>query len=206
VKFAFDHFGEIDIVINNAGYGLMGTIEEVSEEQARAQIETNLFGPLWITQAALPYLRKQGHGHIIQVSSVGGLAAWPTVGLYHASKWGLEGFSEALASEVAGLGIFVTLVEPGGFTTDWGGSSLVRADLNPVYDEVRDINNRHWNNAKYGDPEASANAILKLVDSENPPLRLLLGEFATKVAKDVYAKRLAAWAEWEDVSIAADGE
>jgi NAD(P)-dependent dehydrogenase (short-subunit alcohol dehydrogenase family) len=206
VKFAFDHFGEIDIVINNAGYGLFGTIEEVTEEQARTQIETNLFGPLWISQAALPYLRKQGHGHIIQVSSIGGVGAFGTLGLYHASKWGLEGFSEALSSEVAGLGIFVTLVEPGGFTTDWSGSSSVHADLNPAYDKIRDFRKELFKSAKYGDPKASASAILKLVDSENPPLRLVLGEFGTRLVKDIYAKRLATWAAWEDVSIAADGE
>src|ERR1019366_1740768 len=113
-------FGRLDVVINNAGYGLFGTIEEVGEAEARAQLETNLFGALWVTQAALPIMRAQGSGHIIQVSSIGGVNAFPTVGLYHASKWGLEGFSQSLAAEVAGFGIKVTIVEPGGFATEWG--------------------------------------------------------------------------------------
>src|SRR6478672_10626697 len=124
---AHDHFGRLDVVVNNAGYGLFGMIEEVTEEQARAQIETNLFGALWVTKAAVPYLREQGSGHIIQVSSIGGVNAFPTVGLYHASKWGLEGFSQALAQEVADFGIKVTLIEPGGFSTDWAGSSARHA-------------------------------------------------------------------------------
>ena len=121
---AHDHFGALDIVVNNAGYGHFGMIEELTEEEVRAQIETNLFGALWVTQAALPYLREQGSGHIIQVSSIGGISAFPLVGAYHASKWGLEGLSQALAQEVKDFGIHVTLIEPGGFSTDWGGSPL----------------------------------------------------------------------------------
>jgi NAD(P)-dependent dehydrogenase (short-subunit alcohol dehydrogenase family) len=125
---AHARFGRLDVVINNAGYGLFGAIEEVSEKEARDQIETNLFGALWVTQAALPIMRSQGSGHIIQVSSIGGVNAFPTIGLYHASKWGLEGFSQALAREVAPFGIKVTIVEPGGYATDWGGPSAIRAE------------------------------------------------------------------------------
>jgi NAD(P)-dependent dehydrogenase (short-subunit alcohol dehydrogenase family) len=128
VKQAHDHFGRLDVVVNNAGYGLFGTIEELTEEQARAQIETNLFGALWVTKAAIPLMREQGSGHIIQVSSVGGVNAFPLLGLYHASKWGLEAFSQPLAAEVAGFGIKVTIVEPTGYTTDWAGASAVYAD------------------------------------------------------------------------------
>ena len=131
---AHDRFGRLDVVVNNAGYGLFGAVEEVSEAEARAQIETNLFGALWVTQAALPYMRAQRAGHIIQVSSIGGVNAFPTVGLYHASKWGLEGFSQSLAAEVAGFGIKVTLVEPAGYATDWSGPSAVRAEPLPAYD------------------------------------------------------------------------
>src|ERR1700724_3536761 len=134
---AHTRFGRLDVVINNAGYGLFGTIEEVSEAEARAQLETNLFGALWVTQAALPIMRAQGSGHIIQVSSIGGVNAFPTVGLYHASKWALEGFSQSLAAEVAGFGIKVTIVEPGGFATDWGGPSAQRAAPMPAYDGAR---------------------------------------------------------------------
>jgi NAD(P)-dependent dehydrogenase (short-subunit alcohol dehydrogenase family) len=206
VKQAHDHFGRLDVVVNNAGYGLFGTIEEVSEKEARAQIETNLFGALWVTQAALPYLRKQGSGHIIQVSSIGGIAAFPMVGLYHASKWGLEGFSDALSQEVAPFGIKVTIVEPSGFTTDWAGSSAVHATTNPAYDRVREARMKTWSSNRRGNPAATAEAILKLVDSENPPLRLLLGNFAADQVKTLYPKRLEVWADWEDVSRAADGE
>ena len=123
VKQAHDHFGRLDIVVNNAGYGQFGFVEELSEQDARDQIETNVFGALWVTQAALPYLREQRSGHIIQVSSIGGIMAFPNVGIYHASKWALEGFSQALAQEVAPFGVHVTLIEPGGFDTDWAGSS-----------------------------------------------------------------------------------
>src|ERR1700729_3878652 len=130
-------FGRLDVVINNAGYGLFGTIEEVSEAEARAQIETNLFGALWVTQAALPIMRAQGSGHIIQVSSIGGVNAFPTIGLYHASKWGLEGFSQALAAEVTSLGIKVTIVEPAGYATDWSGPSAQRATPMAAYDAAR---------------------------------------------------------------------
>ena len=121
VKRTHEHFGRLDVVVNNAGYGLFGAIEELTESQARDQIETNLFGPLWVTKAAVPIMREQGSGHIIQVSSIGGVNAFPILGLYHASKWGLEAFSQSLAGEVAGFGIKVTIVEPAGFSTDWRG-------------------------------------------------------------------------------------
>src|SRR6185312_8849845 len=130
-------FGRLDIVINNAGYGQFGMVEELSEADARDQIETNLFGALWVTQAALPFLREQGSGHIIQVSSIGGISAFPLVGMYHASKWALEGFSQSLAQEVADFGIHVTLIEPGGFTTDWSGDSAKHSPELPAYDDLR---------------------------------------------------------------------
>ncbi|MBW4594846.1 MAG: SDR family oxidoreductase [Brasilonema angustatum HA4187-MV1] len=206
VKAAHEHFGQLDVIVNNAGYGLFGAIEEVSEAEARAQIETNLFGALWLTQAALPYLRAQGSGHILMVSSIGGIGAFPLLGLYHASKWGLEGMSEALSQEVAPLGIKVTLIEPGGFSTDWSGSSAVHAAPIPVYDSLRDARAKRTAGVKSGDPIASSLAILKLVDAENPPLRLLLGEFATQMVPQLYERRLQVWAEWEDVAIAADGD
>ena len=199
VKRAHEYFGRLDVIVNNAGYGLMGAIEEVSEAEARAQLETNFFGALWVTQAALPYLREQGGGHFIQVSSLGGIAAFPAVGLYHASKWALEAFSDALNQEVNKFGIKVTLIEPSGFSTDWTGSA-VHATENPVYSSIR-----FRSTAKRGDPKATAEAILKVVDAENPPLRLLLGNRACDCVKELYPKRLATWAEWEAVSRAADG-
>ncbi|BDI29167.1 short-chain dehydrogenase/reductase [Capsulimonas corticalis] len=206
VKAAHEHFGRLDVIVNNAGYGLFGAIEEVSEAEARAQLETNLFGALWVTQAALPYLRAQGQGHILQVSSIGGVAAFAGIGLYHASKWGLEGFSEALSQEVAPFGIHVTIIEPGGFSTDWGGSSAARAAQNPAYDGMREGRAKRAGAMKPGDPTATSEAILKVVDAENPPLRLLLGAFATELLPKVYDQRLKTWAEWTDVSRAADGE
>lgn len=206
VKAAHAHFGHLDVVVNNAGYGQFGAIEEVSETEARAQMETNFFGALWVTQAALPLLRAQGRGHILQVSSIGGLGAFPNIGLYHASKWALEGFSEALAQEVAPMGIHVTLIEPGGFDTDWGGSSSAHAALLPAYDDLRAAQATRYGWAKRGDPAASAAAILAVVDAEHPPLRLLLGQFATEFVPTVYADRLKTWAEWGNISRAADGD
>ncbi len=205
VKTAYDRFGQLDVIVNNAGYGLFGAIEEVSEAEARAQLEANLFGALWVTQAALPYLRSQGSGHILQVSSIGGIGAFPVLGLYHASKWGLEGFSEALSQEVAPFGIKVTIIEPGGFDTDWSGSSAVHATPMSEYDSLRAARANRNASVKSGDPSASSAAILKLVDADNPPLRLLLGEFATQFVPKVYEQRLNVWREWEDVSRAADG-
>jgi NAD(P)-dependent dehydrogenase (short-subunit alcohol dehydrogenase family) len=123
VQQAHDRFGRLDVVINNAGYGHFGFVEELSEADVRDQLETNFFGALWVTQAALPIMREQGSGHIIQVSSIGGISAFPIVGAYHASKWALEGLSQSLAQEVAPFGIHVTLIEPGGFSTDWAGPS-----------------------------------------------------------------------------------
>lgn len=200
---AHRHFGQLDVVINNAGYGLFGAIEELSEADIRAQIETNVFGALWVTQAALPHLRAQHSGHIIQVSSIGGAVAFPNTGGYHASKWALEGFSDSLSQEVAEFGVHVTLVEPGGYETDWAGSSAKHAAANPAYDALRQ--RPRPAGARRGDPDATAAAILKLVDAENPPLRLLLGTMPTQLTKKVYADRLATWAEWEDVSLAAQG-
>lgn len=206
VKAAHAHFGRLDVIVNNAGYGLFGAIEEVSEAEARRQLETNLFGALWVTQAALPYLREQGYGHILQVSSIGGIGAFPGLGLYHASKWGLEGFSEALSQEVAPFGIKVTLIEPGGFTTDWSSSSAAHAQELPIYEEMRSSRRAGSASVKRGDPAATSAAILEVVDAEDPPLRLLLGEFATQIVPKIYEKRLQEWADWGEVSRAADGD
>lgn len=202
----YETFGRLDIVVNNAGYGLFGAIEEVSEEEARAQMETNFFGALWVTQAALPYLRQQGSGHLLQVSSIGGVAAFPGLGLYHASKWALEAFSDALAQEVAGFGIHVTLIEPGGFDTDWKGSSAVWADVLPAYAPLRDVRQQQRaSGVAAGDPAATTQAILALVDTPNPPLRLFLGAAPLGVVRAVYEQRLKSWEEWDNVSRSAQG-
>jgi NAD(P)-dependent dehydrogenase (short-subunit alcohol dehydrogenase family) len=207
VKQAHDHFGRLDIVVNNAGYGQFGFIEELSEQEARDQLETNVFGALWVTQAALPFLRAQRSGHIIQVSSIGGITAFQNVGIYHASKWALEGFSQALAQEVESFGIHVTLIEPGGFSTDWAGPSSKRAEPLPDYAEVHEEANRKRSERMPapGDPTASAKAVLKIVDATPPPLRVFFGEKPLSLAKAVYESRLATWEEWQPVAELAQG-
>jgi NAD(P)-dependent dehydrogenase (short-subunit alcohol dehydrogenase family) len=207
VKRAHDHFGRLDIVVNNAGYGQFGFVEELSERDARDQIETNVFGALWITQAALPYLREQRSGHIIQVSSIGGITAFPLVGMYHASKWALEGFSQALAAEVAPFGVHVTLIEPGGFDTDWAGPSAKHADPIAAYDEVRNavLAERKTRWASPGDPSASAAALLKVVDAKEPPLRVFFGASPLQTAKADYESRLRNWEQWQPVAELAQG-
>ena len=203
---AHANFGRLDVVINNAGYGLFGAIEEVSEAEARAQIETNLFGALWVTQAALPIMRAQGSGHIIQVSSIGGVNAFPTVGLYHASKWALEGFSQSLAAEVAGFGIKVTIVEPGGFATDWGGPSAQRAAPMPAYDGARAAIASFRATSIPGDPDATGPAILKVVDAKDPPLRVFFGSGGLPMTRAEYARRIETWEKWNDVALEAQGD
>ncbi|MBS1680008.1 MAG: SDR family oxidoreductase [Actinobacteria bacterium] len=206
VKQAHEAFGRLDVVVNNAGYGLFGTIEEVTPEQARDQIETNVFGALWVTKAALPILREQGSGHIIQVSSIGGVTAFPGIGLYHASKWALEGFSQSLAAETADLGIKVTLVEPQGYSTDWAGPSSVHAEQMAAYDGVREKTAARRGTTKRGDPEASGPAILKLVDAEEPPLRCFFGVNAFDLVRPDYEGRLASWEEWDWLAREAHGD
>jgi NAD(P)-dependent dehydrogenase (short-subunit alcohol dehydrogenase family) len=207
VRQAHEQFGRLDIVVNNAGYGHFGMIEEVTEDEIRAQLETNVLGALWVTQAALPFMREQGSGHIIQVSSIGGISAFISTGAYHASKWALEGFSQSLSQEVARFGIKVTLVEPAGYSTDWSGSSAVRSKPLPAYDETREEANRARAQRfpAPGNPVATRDAILTLVDSANPPLRLFLGESPLRIAVADYGSRLATWAQWQQVSAAAQG-
>jgi NAD(P)-dependent dehydrogenase (short-subunit alcohol dehydrogenase family) len=207
VKQAHDHFGQLDVVVNTAGYGQFGMIEELSEEEFRAQIETNVFGAMWVTQAALPYLREQGSGHILQVSSIGGISAFPNIGAYHASKWALEGFSQALSQEVKDFGINVTIIEPGGFSTDWGGASAQHATSLPAYDGVRakSAEFRKARLTKQGDPNASATAVLEVVDAENPPLRVFFGVGPLELATADYTSRLALWNEWNHIAVTAQG-
>jgi NAD(P)-dependent dehydrogenase (short-subunit alcohol dehydrogenase family) len=204
---AHDHFGRLDVIVNNAGYGQFGLVEELSEQEARDQIETNLFGALWVTQAALPYLRAQRSGRILQVSSIGGISAFPNVGMYHASKWALEGISQSLAQEVASFGIKVTLIEPAGYSTDWGGSSARHATPLPAYDEVHERASRARVNrvGSPGDPVATRAAVLQIVDADEPPLRVFFGDGVLAIAERDYQSRLATWHEWEPLSIAAHG-
>ena len=199
-------FGRLDVVINNAGYGQFGAIEEISEADARAQIETNLFGALWVTQAALPIMRAQGSGHIIQISSIGGVNAFPSIGMYHASKWALEGFSQALSLEAADLGIHVTLVEPAGFSTDWGGPSAKVAKPISAYDPARAKTAERRKTTVPGDPDATGPAMLALVDAAEPPLRVFFGDVGLPMIRQEYANRLALWEKWDHIADMAQGE
>ncbi|MEU4196390.1 SDR family oxidoreductase [Kribbella sp. NPDC026611] len=200
VEQATETFGQLDVVVNNAGYGLFGMIEETTEQQARAQLETNFFGALWVTQAVLPVLRNQGSGHILQVSSIGGIAAFPTLGLYNASKWALEGLSEALAAEVAPLGVKVTIVEPGPYGTDWSGASAVHTTPIDAYDPVREARRTTAAARTPAAPDVTAGVVLQLVDTDQPPLRLFLGSYPYPVAEKAYADRLATWTEWRPLA------
>ncbi|MDJ1478872.1 oxidoreductase [Cytophagaceae bacterium YF14B1] len=202
-----EKFGRIDILINNAGYGLFGTVEESTEQQARAQMETNFFGLLWVTQAVLPVMRAQKSGHIIQVSSFLGLTTIPMLGVYNASKFAVEGLSETLASEVAHLGIKVTLIEPNGFATEWAGASAIQTD-NTIqdYTPVREAFGESGSDPSiWGKPEATVAPILQIADSPNPPLRLLLGKVAYHGVVQAYTKQLEEVETWKEVSIAAHG-
>jgi NAD(P)-dependent dehydrogenase (short-subunit alcohol dehydrogenase family) len=207
VRQAYETFGRLDVVVNNAGYGQFGMFEELTEAELRAQIETNVFGAMWVTQAALPYLREQGSGHIIQVSSIGGVNAFAGLSAYHASKWALEGFSQSLSQEVAPFGIHVTIVEPGGYSTDWGGASAKRASQLEDYDEVRAMvaQWRAQRTASPGDPVATRDAILAVVDAQQPPLRIFFGDAGLDLTTAEYERRLDTWREWQPVSVAAHG-
>ncbi|MCU1515029.1 MAG: short-chain dehydrogenase [Microbacteriaceae bacterium] len=204
---AHAHFGRLDVVVNNAGYGQFGFIEELTQEEARAQIETNLFGALWVTQAALPFFREQGSGHLLQVSSIGGITAFQNIGIYNASKWALEGFSQSLAAEVGPFGVHVTLIEPGGFSTDWGGSSALHSTELPDYADAHAAAaaSRAARYSSPGNPSATSDVILAIVDADEPPLRIFLGETPLATAKADYASRIAEWEKWQHLSSAAQG-
>ncbi|MET8170230.1 SDR family NAD(P)-dependent oxidoreductase [Streptomyces sp. NPDC005329] len=200
---AHERFGRLDVVVNNAGYGLYGMVEELTEEQIRAQFETNVFGTLWVAQAALPYLRAQGSGHIINLSSLLGLAAFPSTGAYSATKAAVEGLSDSLAQEVAAFGIKVTIVEPGAFSTDFVTSSTWSEPV-AAYDGVREAVNTAFATFPSPDPANVGAALLKIVDAENPPLRVFFGTLALQVVPPLYTDRIKGWEEWAEVSAEAE--
>ena len=206
---AEEHFGRLDVVVNNAGYGHFGAVEEVTDAELRDQLEVNLFGAHRVARAALPGMRERGSGHIVQVSSIGGVMAAPNLGAYCASKWALEALSESMAAEVARFGVHVTLVEPGGYDTDWAGSSARHSDPLPAYDTMREQMSARRGTTVPGDPAAAARALLEIVDAKEPPLRVLFGSLfgmpATEMAQGVYERRLKEWAAWEDLAARAHG-
>ncbi|MFE0630643.1 SDR family NAD(P)-dependent oxidoreductase [Streptomyces sp. NPDC058864] len=199
-------FGGIDVLVNNAGHALRGAVEEVSEEQARAQFDVNFFGALWTTRAVLPGMRARGHGRIIQVSSYGGLVAYPTMGLYHSSKWALESMSQALAAEVAHQGILVTLVEPLTFATGLGATAPA-VDPMPEYEPVREALMAGMKDAPFvtGDAATTADALLAIVDAPNPPLRVLFGTGGIEPLQEEYDRRISEFRAWDHIARLAQG-
>ncbi|MEU6796220.1 SDR family NAD(P)-dependent oxidoreductase, partial [Nonomuraea wenchangensis] len=200
VDTAAERFGRLDIVVNNAGTMSSGMIEEFTEAEARAQLEVNFFGAMWVCQAVLPHLRAQRSGHIVQISSIAALGGFPSTGLYSASKFALEGMSEALAMEAASFGVKLSIVQPGGYWTDLY-TSMTMTTPKEEYAPLRAELEKQWAESSVdSEPHLAAEALLKLVDSDDPPLRLLLGSMVYDLAFDISRRRMATWAAWEQVS------
>ncbi|MEV6094969.1 oxidoreductase [Nocardia sp. NPDC051981] len=208
VAAAVERFGRLDVVVNNAGYANLDSIEHITEDDLRAQVETNLWGVVNVTRAALPVLHRQRAGHIIQFSSIGGRQGSPALGAYQLSKFAVGGFSEVLAAEVAPLGIKVTIIEPGGFRTDWAGTSMRTAHaLDPDYEPtvgamIRRLRDNHGR--EDGDPDRAAEVIIELVGLADPPLRLLLGSYALERAADILERQSASDQKWAYLSKRTD--
>src|SRR5579859_1331793 len=207
VQLAVDTFGRLDVLVNNAGYGNLAPIEDTTSEDFRAQVETNLFGVVNLTKAAIPVMRRQGSGRILQFSSVGGRVGPIGRGAYAAAKWGVEGFSEVLAKEVGPLGIKVTIIEPGGFRTDFAGASTHITPDNPAYASTVGAVarfQREYDGSQPGDPAKAAQAILKIAGLEEPPLRLPLGSDAVRAFDEAERGRLQADKKWRRLSMSTD--
>ena len=200
--------GPIDVLVNNAGYGHEGTVEESSLAELRQQFEVNVFGAVAMVKAVLPFMRARRRGHILNITSMGGIVTFPGLGCYHGSKFALEGISETLGKEVASFGIHVTAVEPGGFRTDWAGRSMVRApqsidDYLPVMGPVREARLAR-SGKQAGDPAKAARAMVQITEAANPPAHLLLGPDAVKVVREKLGALQAEIAAWEAVSVSTD--
>ncbi|MEE1898256.1 SDR family NAD(P)-dependent oxidoreductase [Flavobacterium rakeshii] len=203
---AYNHFGKLDIVFNNAGYSLIGTIEEANPDEIRLLYETNVIGPVTVIQAALPLLRKQGYGHILGTSSNLGHISFPVIGYYCSSKWAFESIHESLAVEVSQFNIKVTIIEPGAYATEFGSQESLK--FSAGMEEYNDFKNQFiggLRNLERGNPDATPNALFKVVDSKNPPLRFFLGNQGLPSVREAYNNRLAEWEEWETVSNSAQG-
>ena len=204
---AVAHFGKIDVLVNNAGFGIVGAAEAFTDEQVRSQLETNLYAPIEITRAVLPYMRKQRSGRILQISSVGGRVGNAGLSMYQAAKFGLSGFTEALAKEVKLLGILVTSVEPGGFRTDWAGDSMSYAPKVEGYEQTVDARADYLSSGKFipvGDPEKAAKVMVDLVEHPEPPIHLILGSEAAGLLKAADEARKAEFEKWLPVTTSTD--
>jgi NAD(P)-dependent dehydrogenase (short-subunit alcohol dehydrogenase family) len=207
IKMAVETFGRLDVLVNNAGYGNIAPAEETTLDDFRHQIETNLFGVIYLTKAALPVMREQAAGHIFQVTSIAARIGPVGRAPYAAAKWGVEGFSETVAKEVGPLGVRVTIVEPGGFRTDFAGSSTKLYAGRPEYDATVGAAARFqqdYNGKQPGDPAKAAAILLRLADMDNPPLRLVLGRSALDVAEKNDLLRLESDRQWRELSVSAD--
>jgi NAD(P)-dependent dehydrogenase (short-subunit alcohol dehydrogenase family) len=207
IRTAMTSFGGLDVLVNNAGYGNVNSIEETSLDAFRQEIETNLFGTIIVTKAAIPVMRQQRSGHIIQFSSVGGRIGAPGRAPYSTAKWGVEGFSEVLVKEMALIGVKVTIIEPGGFRTDFAGSSTSLKEGRPEYDQVVGAAarwQRAYNGKQPGDPVRAAQVIVDVAAMDRPPFRLPLGTDAVKIIEQADLARLEELGHWLELSISTD--
>lgn len=209
VRAAVDAFGRIDVLVNNAGYANIGAIEDLSDDDFRAQIETNLWGVINVTRAALPQLRAQGAGHVIQIGSSGGRVTAPGAGPYQTAKWAVEGFSGVLAKEVAPLGITVTVIEPGGMRTDWAGASMTIHAVSEPYRQTVGVMGDHLEGAAdafRSDPAKAAQAIIAISREPQPPLQLLLGSDAYTLVRAADEARIASDVRWKELTFSTDAD
>lgn len=206
IQQAHAHFGRLDIVLNNAGYSLVSTIEEAKPDDIRALYETNILGPVAVIQAALPLLRAQGGGHILGTSSNLGHVTLPVIGYYCSSKWAFEAIHESLAEEVKAFGIKVTIIEPGAYATEFGSQeSLKFAAGLDIYTDYKNQFFSSLGTMERGNPAATPGALFKVVDSAEPPLRFFIGSHNLDWTKKVYAERMDNWEKWQEVAVAAQG-
>ena len=207
VEQAVGHFGRIDVLVNNAGFGIIGASEAFTDEQVRSQLETNLYAVIEVTRVVLPYMRKQRSGRILQISSVGGRVGNPGLAIYQAAKFGVSGFTEVVAKEVASLGIKITSVEPGGFRTDWAGASMTYAPSVEGYEETVDKRVEYFKSGAFipvGDPMKAARVMIHLVDHPEPPVHLVLGSEAAGILKSADEARKAEFEKWLPVTLSTD--
>ena len=202
--------GPIDVLVNNAGYGHEGIMEESSLEEMRRQFDVNVFGAVAITKAVLPFMRKRRRGHILNITSMGGFITMPGISYYCGSKFALEGITETLSKELAPFNIHVTAVAPGSFRTDWAGRSMVRSarsisDYDALFNPIRQAREEK-SGKQLGDPQKAARAMLAIIESDNPPAHLLLGSDALKLVQDKLAAMSAEIEAWEALTRSTDGE